>query len=188
MAGAASYEPTVDISSLTAGGGAISYRPYTASGKWISPNSKRIGGMADWQQINTPNCEYYGDASTGWWGIVDNCTFINNAATNGGAIQIIADEDHNVTVKDSTFINNDANKKLYGALDHFILDDDTTHDEIMVHTIEDMTSGFGGAIFVSGSDESSIYIYITLLLIIIQHFVLVQLLVHIQLYQVAVHF
>ena len=113
------------VDGLNYGGGAISSRSYC-----IMAGSS-IGAM-----------------SSGWYGIVDNCTFINNTATNGGAIQITGQ----TIINNSNFVNNSAkvfegddygdwfyanNRKDYSG--------DSQWNHVLTHHI---MIGMGGALFI----------------------------------------
>ena len=156
---------TNNISSLNAGGGAISYRPYTGKGKW--PLSNGVSGTSTgmfWHAFNTVDREYISKPSTGWWGIIDNCTFINNEANNGGAIQTFTSY-NNTTIIDCRFINNKACNQDPGEHKSVLYLEKKDQGggpisaEVVDFTINNRASGFGGAIFVRGSNDSGTFIY-----------------------------
>ena len=110
---------------LDYGGGAISYRKY-------------------YYIIN-------GVESTGWSGIVDGCTFINNTATNGGAIYVQSSD--SVMINNSRFIGNDA-EILSGSEWYYAVYKAPVEDNIDHHIM----TGHGGAIFIRCENQNKVVI------------------------------
>ena len=147
------YLGVVDVSTLNAGGGAISYRPYSKNGIWARPTLPGEGRY--WEHINTIYQDDFGVDSKGWNGVVENCTFINNKAKNGGAISIQADG--NITINNSRFIDNHAGWVEPGHSGQYrgskmeacdYLNYDPYHAVEIDKSIGNLMSGYGGAIFV----------------------------------------